>query len=434
MEEILLRAKKVAEQAEVYQASTTVTPVRFESNRLKQIQNKESTITALRVIKGGRVGFAQATGPIEPLTLVEMATEACQFGTPVKFTFPSVKTYPNIDTFDPQIDKVTIEDMVQLGEQLITVIRQHTPDILCELSVTRGVTSVSIINSEGGDISYTKSFFNLSIEGMLVKNEDILFVGDSDSLCHAISDFKPLAEEITRQLELARRNVKISAGLLPVIFTPHGVASTLIAPLVAAFNGKRVYDGASPLKDKQGQQIFDKRFSLWDDATIPYRVASYPCDDEAMPGQRTPLVTNGTVMQFLYDLQTAALANTRSTGNGIRHGGLPAPSPSSLIIEKGDSSFEDMIKDIREGLIVEFVIGAEQGNILNGDFSGNVLLGYKVERGEIVGRVKDCMISGNVYQVLKQIEAVGQDTRWVEGFISTPSLYCPRLSVATKAV
>lgn len=91
-----------------------------------------------------------------------------------------------------------------------------------------------------------------------------------------------------------------------------------------------------------------------------------------------------------------------------------------------------MVRDIKEGLVVEFLIGAEQGNILNGDFSGNVLLGYKVERGEITGRVKDTMVSGNVYQVLKQIEAIGREARWVEGFLLTPSLYCTSLSVATK--
>jgi PmbA protein len=92
-----------------------------------------------------------------------------------------------------------------------------------------------------------------------------------------------------------------------------------------------------------------------------------------------------------------------------------------------------MVRDIKEGLVVEFIIGAEQGNILNGDFSGNVLLGYKVEKGEITGRVKNTMVSGNVYQALKQIEAIGQERRWVEGFLLTPCLCCTSLSVAAKA-
>ena len=115
------------------------------------------------------------------------------------------------------------------------------------------------------------------------------------------------------------------------------------------------------------------------------------------------------------------------------HDGLPKPSPSSLLVGEGTVPFQDMVKNMQEGLIIDQLIGAEQGNVLNGDFSGNVLLGYKVEGGEITGRVKDTMVSGNIYQVLRQLEAVGQDVRWVGGFIRTPSLYCPSLSVATKA-
>jgi PmbA protein len=91
-----------------------------------------------------------------------------------------------------------------------------------------------------------------------------------------------------------------------------------------------------------------------------------------------------------------------------------------------------MVEDMKEGLIVEEVMGAEQGNLLSGDFGGNVLLGYKVENGEIVGRVKDTMIAGNVYRVLEELLGIGQEARWVGGILQTPPLYCPRVSVATK--
>jgi PmbA protein len=91
-----------------------------------------------------------------------------------------------------------------------------------------------------------------------------------------------------------------------------------------------------------------------------------------------------------------------------------------------------MVEDIKEGLVVEQLMGAGQGNILGGDFSGNVLLGYKVENGKIVGRVKDTMVSGNVYQALKDIVALGSATRWVGGFLQTPHICCPGISVASK--
>ncbi len=432
MEEILSEARKIAEQAEVFQVSSKITPVNFEANRLKEIQAKESTINALRLIKGGKVGFAQANGYIESKKLVEMAEETCQFGMAAKFDFPRLEGYPKTDTFDSQVEKVNIESMVQLGEQLIAAITRHTHSIVCEAMVTKGIISVNIVNSAGGNAGYSKSFFNVSLEGVLIKNEDMLFVGDSLSSCHPIVDFKPIAEEVITQLDMAKRNASLPTKLMPAIFTSRGVASALISPLISAFNGKIVFDGASPLKDKLGLQVFNKNFSLWDDATIPYQVASYPCDDEGVPGQRTSLIEGGVVSHFIYDLQTAALASTQSTGNGERHGGVPAPAPSSLIIDKGDTSFGDMIKDVKEGLIVDTLIGAEQGNILNGDFSGNVLLGYKIENGEITGRVKDTMVAGNVYQLLKQIEAIGKDVRWVEGFLLTPCLYCSGLSVASK--
>jgi PmbA protein len=232
---------------------------------------------------------------------------------------------------------------------------------------------------------------------------------------------------------MAKKKATVPSKRLPTVFTSNGVASVLLSPLVLAFSGKAVLEGASPLKDKLGEQVFDKKLSLWDDATVAYRVGSCPFDDEGVASRRLPLVTSGVVEGFLYDLQTAALAGTRSTGSGRRAGGaFPSPATSSLIFDKGEWPFQAMVRDMKEGLIVEGVIGAEQGNILGGDFGGNVLLGYKVEGGEIVGRVKDTMIAGNVYQVLKELPGIGEEVRWVGGALQTPPLYCSGVSVTTK--
>jgi PmbA protein len=146
------------------------------------------------------------------------------------------------------------------------------------------------------------------------------------------------------------------------------------------------------------------------------------------------LIDKGVVSHFLYDLQTAAKAKTKSTGNGRRGvgGGLPAPSPNAFVMEGGATSFNDMVKDIKEGLVIEHLMGAGQGNTLGGDFSGNVLLGFKIENGEIVGRVKDTMVSGNIYQLLKDITAIGSDCKWVGGSLCIPSLYFPSVSVASR--
>ncbi|MGA8849366.1 MAG: TldD/PmbA family protein [Dehalococcoidia bacterium] len=431
--EVLRSAQKVAEQAEVFSAFSRAMPIQFEANELKQVQTKESSSTALRMFKEGRIGFATASGGGGLEALVDMAVETSQFGGPANFQFPHSQDYSEVGIFDPKVEEIAMERMVEIGKELIAKIRRHTPDILCDVQVTKGTNSISLINSQGGEGRYDRSFFSLSLEGILVRGTDMLFVDDSESSCRLPDNIDDLADRVIWQLEMAKRKATVSTKLLPIIFTPRGVASALLGPLVLAFNGKAVLEGASPLKGKLGEQVFDKKLSLWDDATVAYGVGSYPFDDEGVPSHRLPLVANGVVTNFLYDLQTAALASTQSTGNGGRvGGGFPSPAISAIILGIGDVSFRAMVEDMKEGLVVEQVIGAGQGNLLGGDFSGNVLLGYKVENGEIVGRVKDTMIAGNVYQVLKELLGIGQKTRWVGGILQTPALYCSSVSVTTK--
>ncbi len=433
MEKILAEAKKVAEAAEVFMVSSEETPVHFEANRLKHIQSKQSTTVALRIVRQGKIGYATTTELGDSQNLVNNAVETAQFGMIAKFEFPSLTSYPQVEVFDSSVESASREEMVRLGEELITTVRTHTPDIVCEAGATKATISVRIINSRGGQANYAQSIFSLGIEGQLIRGTDMLFVGESQSSCHPLLDSKTIAEVVINQLELAKNQASAPTKSLPVVFTSNGVASALAMPLIAAFNGKTVLEGASPIGDKMGQPVFDEKLWLADDPTITYRPSSHPCDDEGIPAQRTPLIERGTVTNFLYDLQTAALANTRSTGNGSRsRGGLPAPSPSAFIIAPGDTTFDEMVNDVKEGLVIEQLMGAEQGNILGGDFSGNVLLGYKVESGKIVGRVKDTMVSGNIYQLLKQITAIGSETKWVGSFLQTPPLFFPSVAVASK--
>lgn len=433
MENILARAKQAAEEAEVFMVTAEETPVQFEANRLKHIQSKQSSYAALRIVKNGRIGYAISSGTSGGRDLVSAAVETAEFGTKAEFELPSLTPYPEIKVFDPDVESVSLDEMVKLGEELIATVRGHSQDILCQAEVNKDITSVRIINSRGGEVNYKQSTFALGIEGHLIRNTDMLFVGESESSCHPISETRAVTDVVLRQLELAENQARLPSKRMPVVFTPSGVASALIPPLMAAFNGKIVLEGASPIGNRTGEAVFDRKLSLRDDPTIDYRPESRPADDEGVPSRCTPLVEEGKIANFIYDLQTAALARTQSTGNGTRNsGGLLAPAPTAFILTPGNTTFEEMVNDIKEGLVIEYLMGAAQGNILSGDFSGNVLLGYKIESGKIVGRVKDTMVSGNVYQLLKEITAVGSDAKWEGGSINTPSFYCPGVSVVVK--
>jgi len=432
MDKILALAKKVAEEAEVYMVSSEETPVQFESNRLKNTQYKQSQSVALRIIKNGKTGYATSTNMENAQKLVDDAVATAEFGTKAEFQFPSARTFPEVDIFDAAVEKVSLEQMTQLGEELISKVTQYSSEVICEGGVTKGTYTLSIVNSRGGQAGFRQSVFGLGIEGQLIRGTDMLFVGDHRSSCHPILKTDEIVKTTIRQLELAKHMAKVTSKPMSVIFAPDGVTGSLVLPLIPAFNGKTVLEGASPIGKKLGEIVFDKNLTICDNPMVPYNTASRPCDDEAVPCQITPLITKGHVSNFLYDLQTAARAKTKSTGNGQRQGGLPTPSPHAFVIAPGSVSFEDMVKNIDEGIIVEQLLGAGQGNMLGGDFSGNVLLGYKIEKGEIVGRVKDTMISGNIYQLLKDITAIGSDAKWVSGFLSTPSICCANVSVACR--
>src|SRR5438445_546655 len=221
--------------------------------------------------------------------------------------------------------------------------------------------------------------------------------------------------------------------------------AAVVQPLEQALSGKSVLQGSSPLADKVGAVMFDERLSIIDDPLTPGRPASRPVDDECVPSRATGLVERGAVGRFVYDLETAARAKTQSTGNGRRgifgkphigytnvlfrigdgvHGGAQHAAPPSML---GGG----LIADIADGLIVDDLIGVGQGNVISGAFSHPVGLAYRVQRGEVTGRVKDAAVAGNAYDLLKRIGGVGTDGRWL-GSRWSPSLLLDGVSVARR--
>jgi PmbA protein len=202
--------------------------------------------------------------------------------------------------------------------------------------------------------------------------------------------------------------------------------NVLLLALILGFNGKRVFLGSSPLAGKLGEKIADEGFALSDNPLLDYANGSGTYDGEGVPHQVTPLIEHGLVKNFLYDLDTAARAGTKTTGNGI------GCSPTNLVIKEGDTPFEEMMENTKEGLLVHNVLGLGQGNPISGEFSVNVLLGYKIEKGEIVGRVKDVMLAGNTYDALKNIAAIGDKAEWAGGSLLTPPIQIAKMSVVAK--
>jgi PmbA protein len=114
VEEILAKAKKVAEEAEVFVASSEDTSVQFEANRLKHVQSKQSMTVCLRIIRNSKIGYATATSLENSQNLVDMAVETAQFGQKAEFEFPSLTAHHQYRIFDSKTEKVSPDTMANL--------------------------------------------------------------------------------------------------------------------------------------------------------------------------------------------------------------------------------------------------------------------------------------------------------------------------------
>jgi len=433
MEQILELALRDAQQVEVYEAVSESTMAYFEANRLKQVESRQSSSLALRLVRDGRIGFASAGGAIAAGELVRMAVEASAFGAPARMVFPGAQLFSPTAIYDERVAAIEMATLIGIGNDVIERVTSRDSGLQCEGMVSASAGRVRLLNSGGLDTSYRKTNLGLFMEGIRVNGTDMLFVGDSISSTDLYLKADEVVETMLRQLERASRSAVIETGVYPVLFTPHGVGAAMLLPLAVAFNGKNVVEKVSRLAGRQGERLFDAAISLQDDATIPGRTTSAPCDAEGSSSRPVRLIEAGAVHGFLYDLQTAAEAGVKSTGSGHRVDARSQirPGMSAFVLKPGPSTFQEMLSSVDKGLLVEELIGAGQGNLLAGDFGGNVLLGYKVEKGEIVGRVKDTMIAGNVMDALARSVVVGSDARWVGGTLRTPSILCEGISVSS---
>jgi PmbA protein len=438
MEKLLQQACKKIDSAELFKVKSKTIPVNFEVNRLKSIDISESEGKALRVINNGRIGFSSSTGNEEFDSMLEKAVATSEFGSTASFNFPREikrggKKKKNLNIYDGKVANKGIKEMIKIGEDIVERMKDFNRKLRCDVTILKDYSEVEYFNSRGGNFSYNKTTIAYSVMVQKIEDQDMLMIYSSIESGKDNLELEELTSEIIENLEWGEKIVPVESGKMPVIFTPKA-ALVLILPIISGLNGKMVLKKISPLATQKNKKLWSDLLTLYSNGTIDFAAGSAPFDDEGVEMKRIPLVKKGEIKNFYYDLQTAGMAGVESTGNGLRSSSQsePVPGISNLVMGEGEVSFSEMVKDISEGIIINQVLGLGQGNIISGAFSNNVQLGYKIEKGKIVGRVKDVMIAGNAIEELKNIVALGDKTKWVSGKYKFPHIYLKSLSVSAK--
>lgn len=436
--ELLVRSATQLEGWDAISRRVDRTGFEYESGRLKTASVTEESGTGLRVLRQGRAGLAGSTAP-DPAPLLEKAFASAELGEQVTLAFPGAPDPTSVAIHERAAADASTDRLTAIGRMMV----ERLTRVGCQVNVAieRVVGETRVANSAGLAESYDETAVVVGADIRRIAGDDVLMVYDQYSAVGLPSEdeLAALADSILTRLDHALKVVAPPAGTLPVVFTPFGLSAILL-PLEQALSGKAVLQGVSPLAGRTGEQAFDPSFSLIDDPLLPGRTSSRPIDDEGVTSRRLPLIEKGVVRAFIYDLETAGRAGTTSTGHG-RRGifGKPRAEFSNLLLGPPPTSHTPhptpqalgggLIAGIKDGLIVDDLIGVGQGNVMGGGFSHPVALAYRVQDGVITGRVKDAAVAGNVYELLKKVGGWGSDGRWT-GTRWSASLLLEGVSVA----
>ena len=429
LEDLINEAKNSTDAAEAYYLSSEDTPIEFENNRLKTLQTKAQKGVALRVIVNGKIGFASSTDLNRLDELVAAAVQTAEIGEVADFEFASDFTY------NPELDsktQPTTDRLVEVGNSLISQVRAYNPEILVGVDFHVRSTRTAIATSQRVLATNQRRTMSATLGGNLVQGEDFLQAYSYEVVGTGEPDYDRLVQQVIQKYKWAERSASVESGTLPVLFTPRAVASVIGGLFDTILSGQVVTQKSSPLADKLGQKLFSDRLTIFEDPTIGISAVKF--DDEGTPTTAKTFIDRGVVKSFYWDRKWAARAGVASTGNGFR-GGLSRPSPDTVnfCIAAGQTSYADLIANLQEGIIVDQVLGAGQSNQLAGEFSVNLDLGYKVVNGEIVGRVKNTMVAGSIFEAFQDLVDLSSETEWVGGGALMPAILFGKLGVASRS-
>jgi PmbA protein len=238
--------------------------------------------------------------------------------------------------------------------------------------------------------------------------------------------------------EAARRTLRrlgarrVPTQRVPIVFAPE-VARSLIGSVFEAASGDSIWRSASFLAGKLGEAIATSAITIVDDNTmmLPTGAGGFgtsPFDGEGLPSQRTVVVEQGVLRNYLLNTYTARKLGMKSTHNASRGlAGTPGIGCGNLYLEPGTQTPEEIIGEVKAGFYVTSLMGFGT-NIVTGDYSRGAT-GLWIENGQLTHAVEEVTVAGNLAEMLKNVTAIGSDLVF-RGAVASPTLRIDGMTVA----
>lgn len=424
MEQLIKEALSIGdtEYVDIRVQEIIITDVVYLGKELERIGTRKLSGGAVRVFERGAFGFATFTHPEEMKRAVE---EACKLAK----SFPKttgeklasaapVKAYikPELKA-DPR--KIPLEEKEALARKYNEIILSGGEKIQSSRVYYEDRSVHQIFASTEGfyideERVYTGvSFMAIAKDGVNVQRAYESY-GDQRGYETATSHEADVEAVVSDALNLLKAD-KVDSGIYTVILDPQ-LAGVFIHEAFGHLSEADHIMRNTRLREVMsiGSRFGMDELSVVDDATIVGERGYFSYDDEGIPAQKTYLIKDGILVGRLHSRQTAAIFGEKPTGNAraidFRH--EPIVRMSVTYIEPRDVEFEELLEDIKTGL---YVIGTLGGQTELEMFTFSAQKAYVIENGKIGKLVRDVILSGNVFETLKNIEKIGNDLKLFGG-------------------
>jgi PmbA protein len=412
-----------AEEAEAYLSMSIGTSIDIERGQIVRSAKSMDQGLGVRAVYGKAVGFSYTnTLTLEKIEeAAKRAFKAARASRPDKnwLKLPSQGSFCETrGTYDKKIEGLSSDELVETAATMLEAVEAYDRRVLAvDGGVGASVFHTAVVNSWGVEAIDRGTAVGCSMETIARDGADVTpacFEVDAARV-YAI-DAEAVGAEAARQAVSSLGAKKIESGAFPVIFAQAALRPLLSYTLINAVKADYVQRERSALKDKIGEKVASELVTLCDDGLLEGGLSTRKFDDEGVPSQKTVVIDRGVLKNFLYDSYTANRAEVESTGNASRSGLVPyASTPvleaSNFVFKEGSMSAEELVGEVDEGLLVYGVQGAHSSNAESGEFSVVATPVWKIEGGEVAYAVRGAMVAGVVFDVLRNVSALGSNVR-----------------------
>ena len=352
----------------------------------------------------------------------------------VQFIYEGDKEYIKVNTYYNALENIPADKLIDLALSMEKEAKALDSRVVSFQGCGIGYSNskYGIINSKGLNLENKSNLLTAYVVPIIKENENM---HDGFGYVTAKSldevDPKKIAKDGINEATSRIGGKSIASGKYKTIINNEAMVS-ILSTFAGVFSGDAAQKGLSLLKDKEGEIIASKNVTLVDNPHLENGLASVSFDDEGVATIRKDIISEGKLVTLLHNLKTAYKGNTKSTGNGFKssYASSVGVSPTNFYIQEGVKSFEELLEEVGEGLLITEFAGLHSGaNSITGDFS-LAAKGFYIKDGKKDFPVEQITVAGNFFDLLKNIIEIGSDLKFPMSSVGSPSIIVEGLSIA----